>query len=370
MFKRFLSAHNYFLSPIYKLNRLNLIQRQLVIMNKFPKSRTANIVVQHLADETLIYDLQTNQAYCLNSTAAFVWQQSDGETPVKEIARRLEKKFRAPIEEGVVWFALKTLKEQSLLEGDISLAESAFVNRRQLIGMLGKSAAVAIPLVFSITAPMAANAASPSALRAAGQTCNSSSQCSGGGCVSNLCCGANGRSCSSNSQCCGVCNAGTCATAAGGCVLYDTPVTTANGQTVKAVDVFVGQELLGVNCFNGEMITGRVKAKQRLRADEIYLITAESGDVICCSPSHPLIAGFGDVDGTQVERFKTGDALLVHDRETNRIVEAQTASVERIQLAQPVILFEMDTFEHTFISGGIISHNKPVPCTICDGSGA
>lgn len=331
-------------------------------MNEFPRSRTANIVMDHLADEILIFDLLTNQACCLNPTAAFVWHHADGKTPVREIARRLQKKLRTPVEEGIIWFALKTLEEKNLMANRSTPPKGfADVNRRQLINILGKSAAVAIPLVFSITAPAAANAASQSALRASGQTCGSGSQCATGNCsVNGRCCANNGASCSNSNQCCSeFCSVqGTCQTAAAGCVLYDTPITTADGVTVKAIDVFVGQELLGVNCFNGEMIAGRVKAKQELQANEIYSIVAESGDVIQCSPTHPLIHGFGDWEGTSIERFKIGDALLVHDRKTNRIVEAKTASIERIQLAQPVILFEMDTFEHTFVSGGIISHNK------------
>ena len=84
--------------------------------------------------------------------------------------------------------------------------------------------------------------------------------------------------------------------------------------------------------------------------------------MIQCSPSHPLIAGFGDADGTPVENLKVGDALLIHDKKKNRVVQAQTFAIERIRVAQPVILFEMDTFEHTFVSGGIISHNKIVCC--------
>lgn len=330
-------------------------------MNYLPKARTSDIVMQQLADEVLIYDRRNDQAYCLNSTAAFVWQNSDGETPIREIARRLQKKYRATIGEGVVWFALKTLEERNLLAGDLPFPTNYnTVNRRQLIDLLGKSAAVTIPLVFSIIAPKAINAASQSALRVNGQTCSSGSQCTGGGCNSSVCCNADGRGCSNNGQCCsGFCTAGSvCQTPAAGCVLYDTPITLADGSLVKASDVFIGQELLGVNCFTGEMIAGRVKASQRLHATEIYTITAESGDVIQCSPTHPLIAGFGNADGKQIENFKIGDALLVHDQTKNRIVEAKTVAVERIQIAQPVILFEMDTFEHTFISGGIISHNK------------
>lgn len=342
-------------------------------MKSFPKARTERIVVQQLPDEILIYDLQSGQAYCLNQTAALVWQNADGATPISEIARRLQKKFRAPVEESVVWFALKTLDEQNLLSGGIAIpAGFASFDRRRLIAMLGKSAAVAIPLVFSITAPQASHAASnAAALRANGQVCTSDAQCAGGDCgTDNRCCTAVGRRCTTDSECCSslYCalqgpppSTGTCQIATGGCVLFDTPITIAGGGTVKAVDVCVGETLLGVNCFNGAMIAGQVRARQELSADEIYSVIAESGDVVHCSPSHPLIRGFGDWEGTSVERFKIGDSLLVHDIKTNRIVEAKTVSVERIRVAQPVILFEMDTPEHTFVSGGIISHNKIVP---------
>ena len=57
----------------------------------YPKTRQNDLVVQELPDEVLIYDLKNNKAYCLNHTAAFVWQHSDGQTPVKQIAYLLQK---------------------------------------------------------------------------------------------------------------------------------------------------------------------------------------------------------------------------------------------------------------------------------------
>ncbi|MDQ3181149.1 MAG: hypothetical protein M3Q33_11580, partial [Acidobacteriota bacterium] len=80
--------------------------------------------------------------------------------------------------------------------------------------------------------------------------------------------------------------------------------------------------------------------------------------VINCSPSHTLIEGFGDRDGKRAELFKEGDALLVFDRASRKIVEAKTAAINYAEIYQPVIIFEMDTTEHTFVSGGIISHNQ------------
>jgi len=328
-----------------------------------PKCRENDLVVQELPEEVLIYDLKTNKAFCLNQTAAFVWQHADGETTVTQIAYLLQKKLRTPVDESVVWFALEQLEKDGLLENKTQASLIfAGMNRRDLIKTLGKSAAVALPLVMMITAPHAA--AAQSGCRQPRQTCGGANGtcCSGSNCASGICCVASGQACNPNSptnQCCtgSVCNFGTCGPPSPGCLLYDTPIITAGGSTVRAIDVFVGQELLGINCINGEKVGGRVKAVKRISAEGFYSLTAESGDVVQCSPSHPLINGFGDKWGKKASRFREGDSLLVFEKKSKRIVEAKTIVVEYINVPQPVIIFEMDTTEHTFVSGGIVSHN-------------
>lgn len=59
-----------------------------------PKSLQKDLVIQELEDEVLICDLRKNKAFCLNHTAAFVWQHADGETPVEQIAHLLQRKLR------------------------------------------------------------------------------------------------------------------------------------------------------------------------------------------------------------------------------------------------------------------------------------
>ena len=157
-----------------------------------PKSLQKDLVIQELEDEVLIYDLRKNKAHCLNHTAAFVWQHADGETPVKQIANLLQRKLRTPVDESVVWFALEQLAKEGLLENKIAAPQMfAGMNRRTLITTLGKSAAVAIPMIFAITAPTAAQTGS---------------------------CLANGRNCTDGDQCCSAfCNSsGACATRGGG----------------------------------------------------------------------------------------------------------------------------------------------------------
>jgi hypothetical protein len=301
-----------------------------------PKSRQNDLVVQELPEEVLVYDLKKHKAFCLNQTAAFVWQHADGETTVEQIAYLLQKKLRTPVDESVVWFALEQLEKDGLLENRVAAPLMfAGMNRRDLIKTLGKSAAVALPLVMAITAPTAASA--QSGCRQQGQTCG----------------GANGTCCSSF-----LCLDGTCQT--GGCVLWDTAITTADGMSIRARDVVAGKSLLGVNCMNGETIAGRVKHVMEKETSGVYSIFAENGAVVNCSPSHPLIEGFGDRDGKRAELFKEGDALLVFDRASQKIVEAKTTAINYVEIFQPVLMFEMDTLEHTFVSGGIISHNRKI----------
>lgn len=156
------------------------------------KAKQNDLVIQELADEVLIYDLGTDQAFCLNQTAAFVWQHADGQTSVKQIASLLQIKMKVPVEESIVWLALDRFEKVGLLENKVGAPQMfAGMNRRELLRTVGRSAAVALPVVMMLTAPTAASAQSglPD-----GQPCTNGTQCRGGGCVNSRCCTA-GDSC-------------------------------------------------------------------------------------------------------------------------------------------------------------------------------
>src|SRR4051794_32969085 len=99
-----------------------------------PKSRQKNLVVQELTDEVLIYDLTADKAFCLNRTAAFIWQHADGETTVGQLTHLLQKNLRTPVDQSAVWFALEQLGKDSLLENKVAAPPIfAGMNRRELI---------------------------------------------------------------------------------------------------------------------------------------------------------------------------------------------------------------------------------------------
>lgn len=146
-----------------------------------PLMRTERLVVDELPDEMLVYDLDSHQAHCLNKTVALVWQNCDGRTSPAEIVKRLEDQLQAPCEDTHVWQALRQLEKIHLLKraAQAPPPSLARVSRRQMVRTLGLAAAIAAPLVTSIVAPTAAEAATcaPSGASCALKPCCAGSVC-------------------------------------------------------------------------------------------------------------------------------------------------------------------------------------------------
>lgn len=138
-----------------------------------PRARKERLVVQELADETLVYDLDRDRAHCLNQTAGFVWRQCDGRATTREIAQALGKSTDSQVDEKVVWLAIDQLARHHLMM-DIPPTPKQFagMNRREVVRALG--IAVAVPVVASIVAPTPAQAAT---CKGTGQPCSSGLEC-------------------------------------------------------------------------------------------------------------------------------------------------------------------------------------------------
>jgi hypothetical protein len=134
-----------------------------------PRARREGLVVRSLPDETLVYDLETHEAHCLNRTAALVFDRADGETTVRDIAGALRRELTVPDPDRLVWLALDRLDRAHLLdqapEPPTGLASSS---RRDLLRRAGLAAAV-LPVVSSILAPTAAEAANTCVTDCTGQ---------------------------------------------------------------------------------------------------------------------------------------------------------------------------------------------------------
>lgn len=119
-----------------------------------PLARKADLVIQEVADEVLVYDLKSHQAHCLNQTAALVWKYCDGQKTVADITALLGKE--TTIDEPAVWLAVQRLGKAQLLEERVlPPAGSPRFGRREAIRRLGIGSAIAVPIVMSIVAPTA-----------------------------------------------------------------------------------------------------------------------------------------------------------------------------------------------------------------------
>ena len=128
-----------------------------------PRARQDRLVVQELADEVLVYDLDRHKAHCLNRTAALVWRHCDGRTPVAEMASVLERELKCPVDQAVVWMAVERLARARLLQDRVTPpAGASHISRREAVRRLALAGglSVLLPAVSSIVAPTAAQAAS------------------------------------------------------------------------------------------------------------------------------------------------------------------------------------------------------------------
>ena len=140
-----------------------------------PSSLNEKLVISELDDETLIYDQETDQAYCLNQISASVWKRCDGKTTVKQAVRSLQSELGIAVDSDVVWLAVKQLRRYRLVD---RLGEYPQVSRRDLV-LKYAPAALALPLIMSISAPTPAQAVS---CAGQGQPCGPPPCCPGFNC--------------------------------------------------------------------------------------------------------------------------------------------------------------------------------------------
>jgi Coenzyme PQQ synthesis protein D (PqqD) len=165
-----------------------------------PKARSENLIVEELDGEVLVYDIDRDRAHCLNSTAALVWKLCNGRRTPSDIARELQRATQKPDTKNsrralkaspaegtaeLVWLALDQLSRDHLLDKEtFTTSRVPLISRREAIRRVGIGAAIAIPVVASITAPTAVQAGS---CKPSGAACGTGAQCCSGTCTNNSC---------------------------------------------------------------------------------------------------------------------------------------------------------------------------------------
>jgi hypothetical protein len=150
-----------------------------------PIARKTSLIIKELPNETLVYDLETDQAHCLNETAARVWKSCDGRQTVTQLRESMEKETNSPVPEEMTWLALEQLENFKLLETPVNQpTHLSGMSRRQMIRLVG-TAAIAVPVITSIVAPRPAQAQS---LLPPGACCGNPNQCASNSCTQNPIC--------------------------------------------------------------------------------------------------------------------------------------------------------------------------------------
>jgi hypothetical protein len=185
-----------------------------------PAARSDELLIQPVGDETVIYDKVSKEAHCLKPLAAVVFDHSDGQATVGEIALIAAQRLGEEVRDADVSEAVAQLESLGLLDtvlivrsGDrLAGSNGNGVSRRDMIrrvGFAGAGAAVATTLVTSIF-PAGALAASglPTGCTGCGQNkdCNSGHCCQtspGKQCNLSCCVGANNSCHITNGTCVG-----------------------------------------------------------------------------------------------------------------------------------------------------------------------
>jgi hypothetical protein len=145
-----------------------------------PEARREGIVVKEFEGEVLIYDLERDKAHCLNPLAGNIWRHCDGRATAREIAASLSHEQGLPVDEKVVWLGLEELRRASLLaepRAEANWPQVMGMSRREAVRRIGLGAAIALPIVASMTAPTAVEAAVSCGAKC--QPCTTSVECCG-----------------------------------------------------------------------------------------------------------------------------------------------------------------------------------------------
>ncbi|MEZ5345200.1 MAG: PqqD family protein [Pyrinomonadaceae bacterium] len=124
-------------------------------LSKLPKAKTAEIVVQEVDNELLIYNLTTNEAHHLNKTVTMVWRNCDGTTTFDDMAEALSRELGEKVEADFVFVAISELEKIGLLTESVDADAWGKISRRNVLFRYALPA-LAIPVVVSLVTPASA----------------------------------------------------------------------------------------------------------------------------------------------------------------------------------------------------------------------
>lgn len=119
-----------------------------------PVARQADLHVEQVGDDLVVYDHRTQAAHALNAAAACVWEQCDGTNSAADIAAAANAAGHS-LSEAAIADALSQLQAKELLESAGAAAQPE--TRRMTRRVLTKAAVAAlVPAIVSIATPASA----------------------------------------------------------------------------------------------------------------------------------------------------------------------------------------------------------------------
>ena len=115
----------------------------------FPRARVEGLITTETTSDVLIYDAEANELHTLNAVAASVWRAADGTRPVSELASIVG------LDEPALELALGHLAAANLM---VNAPEPSLATGRRRF--LKKAAMVSVPVIVSVSVPLARAAAS------------------------------------------------------------------------------------------------------------------------------------------------------------------------------------------------------------------
>ncbi len=135
-----------------------------------------------------------------------------------------------------------------------------------------------------------------------------------------------------------------------GCVLLDMEVTMSDGSLQLAGKCAVGDVIL-----TGKLNHTRIKRVILGKTDTLYIVHTSSGKEVRCSPSQPFPTDLEESRTMRTDQLSKGTFIKVVDNYGTRM--ERISSIEVLDAAMPVVIFELEHSDHTFVAGGIVLHN-------------
>lgn len=138
------------------------------------------------------------------------------------------------------------------------------------------------------------------------------------------------------------------------CVLWNTEILLPNLETCRADLIQPDQEIISLT--KKGISTAKVKALSVGNSTSLCIIGTKKGEILYCTPSHPLVIDF-NLNVKNASEFQLNDDLLIFTKHDNCVIMDKVSSIQILRGSFKVIIYEMDSEEHTFISNNIVSHN-------------